>query len=82
MNSPCAPQSQGISSCGPQSVKDYTKPFVAPGCMSMNLEFSYHLWCEGHSSSLSSTIVLIGHLHVEANCIESVLEKISSFQKN
>jgi hypothetical protein len=45
------------------------------GCIPMNLQFSYHPWCWGHWSSLSSTFVLIGHLHVEAYFIIKVCEQ-------
>jgi hypothetical protein len=46
-------------------------------------EISYHPWCRGHLSSLSSTFVLIGHFHVESNFIIKPWEhKISSFEQN
>ena len=42
-------------------------PLYCPGCIPMNLKILYHPWCWGHLSSLSTTLVLTGHLNVEAN---------------
>ena len=45
------------------------------GCIPMNLEISYHLWCQGYLSSLSSTFILTNHLHVGANFIMKAWEQ-------
>jgi len=48
---------------------------IVLGCITMDLEVSYHPGCRGHLSPLSSTYVLIGHLSAKAKFKRKVWEQ-------